>query len=312
MHMFLGWMYQKSVKEVKFDQFNELLPEIKMQVFRLSDNKRNFQLTSKYWNEKVSIKSPDIFDENGYCGSDSSHMCRIFLNAVYKKNYNGVENILKNSYIKMSQNKLICYSVVDIDYKDKMVILDPYSIVNHNFDIDMLKLLQEYNVVNLSATKCEPTPLIMACLGGNSDAIEYSGDEINVKRALGIIVDCDYEKCMQQLLNKVHDPNVFGAIADLFTHDENKSLFCLTLLQKVCKKKSCKVLKVLLSDGQCKVNEILNNMTLLDELLELEKKDNSFAPVIGLLKEHGARTSEQIAKDRQLETSFFYAHFFLT
>jgi hypothetical protein len=176
----------------------------------------------------------------------------------------------------------------------------------------MLDLLEKYNFAELSVTKCEPTPLIMACLAGNSDAIEYSGDEVNVKRALSIIADCDYEKCMQQLLNKVHDPNVFGAIADLFTHDGDKSLFCLGLLQKVCRKKSCKVLKVLLSDRQCKVNEILNSMTLLDELLELEKQDSSFTPVVSLLQKYGARTSEQLAKDKQLGTSFFYANFFLT
>ncbi len=270
---------------IQFEQFSQFLPEVQLLVFKHSNNKANFQSINKHWSQVGSIKTIDSFDTIDY-----PHLSRIFLHAVYTKNYDGVENILKNSYLNKIEKKNLYYRYVDINQVGKEVVLDPYNFGNDK----MIALLKKYNVSNAPSDTIASasTPLIMACLSGNSNIIEYFiiSDKTNIKRALNVAVDCDHGKCIQQLIHNWSD-----AFGELYCGDEYRSLLCRQLFRRACINKSCKALKILLDDGYYNINEELSGATLLDEVIALEKEDCTFSVVIALLQKYYAKTSEQIA-----------------
>lgn len=287
-----NWFYGKPAQDQE-SHFSKLLPELQVLFFRYSDNKANFQLVNTELSKIGSIKSEKIFDDEGLCyGIDHSHMSRIFWHALYKKNYQGVENILKNSYLKKTEYKHMYYRNLAINEEGKEVVLDPHCLAE---DDEAIKLLQQYKVASLPSDKiaCQPTRLIMACLLGSSDSIEHSmkGDKINIKNALSIAIDCDHARCVQQIIY------LNDGFEDLFFYDEIRSLLRRELLRRACINKSCKALEVVLQEGRF-INEVVNDVTLLDEVLEVAQKDSSFESVVSLLQRYGAKTAEQLIAEK--------------
>ena len=82
---------------------------------------------------------------------------------------------------------------------------------------------------------------------------------------------------------------------ELLVRDEDRKLLARKLLRRACRSKSYKVLPILLDDGACDKNDIFDDKTMLDEVLELVKHDCTFDVVVALLKEYGAQTAQQIA-----------------
>ncbi len=275
-----------SSELLKFEHFSQLLSEIRLLIFKYSDNKANFQEIDTYWYQTGSIKSPEFINE--FNGIGNQRMCRIFLNAVYTKNYDGVENILKHYYAQRPDRGY--YYFVDMDRKGKDIVLDPYDIADA--DLKMMTLLREYKIAEAERSAV-PSPLLMACLAGSSDFIEFfmQDSKNNIKRALNIVISCDYAKCMQQLLS---NGNKSATFEELFLRDENRVLLQRQFLMKACTYKSYKVLKILLDSSFYNKNEIVNDTTMLDQVLELEKYDSTFASVVEILKECGAKTAQEI------------------
>jgi len=297
MQLLCRWWYGESTQEKqekKFERFSELPKEIQSLVLehsvRNSDNKVNLQNVNKQWSEVLSIMHPEIF--NLCCNIDEFHMSRIFLNAVYNKNYDGVENILKNSYLNKIESKSLCYPNVEIDESGTSFALDPHDI--HTSDKKMMELLLKYKV-NMADASTNPTPLMMACLAGSSDLIAYpiTDDTDNIRKAVNITIACDHAKCMQRIIDNM---KVSNACADLFLHNENRILWGRKFLRRACVHKSLKILSILLDHRFYEINDIFddNNFTLLDEVLELTKDNDSFDQVIALLKICGAKTAQQI------------------
>jgi hypothetical protein len=289
------WIYGKPVQDKQFIHFSRLPKDVQFLVLeyavRDSDNKVNLQVVNKEWSEVVSIKHPKIFDT--CCNIEHSHMKRIFLHAVYNNNYDGVENILKNSYLNRIKDKNLCYRHIDTNESGHELVLDPYHIAQE--DEQMIGLLKKYNVATLlsdvNKAPCQTTALIMACLVGDSDAINYDkNNKADISRALNIVVTGDYGKCMQRFIDGSFDES----LEDLFRHDEFLYLLGRKLLRRACIYKSYKVLKILLHDRYCDKNNSYNGDTLLDEMLRVAEDDSTFEPVVVLLKEYGAKTLQQI------------------
>jgi hypothetical protein len=297
--MLRRWLYGETAQ---FERFSQLPQETQVLVIgyaaRDGECKSNLQVVNKCWSEVVSIKHPKIFD--ACCNLKHPHMSRIFLHAVYNSNYEGVENILKNSYFNKIKSPNLCYRNIYNNESGYEGVLDPYHIARE--DKRMVELLEKYNVATLPVGKvpCQPTPLIMACLSGNHDAINYDikGDKNNIRKALNIIAACDHEKCMQQLIEVLHDE--FG---DLFSKNEDDEVLGRKLLRRACIYKSCKVLKMLLDYGFGGKNDIVDDATILDEALKLVKKDKSFDPVVVLLKKCDAKTFQQLQENVEDEES---------
>src|SRR5579863_3280998 len=161
-------------KVPQFGKFPELPKEVQLLIFKHSDNKPNFQQINKDWHEKGSIKSPELINEFYRLGSH--RICRIFLNAVYTKNYDGVENILKHYYTQQPDYKCcLPVDIVDIDEDtQELIVLDPYKIAD--VDKEMVQLLQAYKVegAKIAEISAAPTPLMMMCLSGSSDFTKCS------------------------------------------------------------------------------------------------------------------------------------------
>ncbi len=282
---FYGELVQKhfgcSSELLKFEHFSRLLPEIQLLIFKYSNNTANFQKIDTYWYKAGSIKSPEFINEFNRIGNQ--RMCRIFLNAVYTKNYDGVENILKHYYAQRPDCSY--YYFVDINNKGKDIVLDPYDIAG--VDQAMVNLLQKYKIKDAKRSAA-PSPLLMTCLSGSSDLIESSmKDSQDHIRALNIVISCDHGKCMQQLLNNRNKSATFKEI-----------FLCVALkrhfLMKACTYKSYKVLKILLDSSCYNKDDMVNHTTILDEALELEKYDCAYAPVVKLFKEYGVQTAQQL------------------
>ena len=296
--------YGEKAHVPPFGKFSELPAETQLLIFKHSDNKSNFQKINKEWYKEGSIKSP-LFVANEFYSLGDRRMCRIFLNAVWDKNYEGVENILKHYYAKQPNHT--CYYSVDIDEATQnQVILDSYEIADE--DKEVIQLLQTYKVKykeNEAIIFVASDPLIMACLAGSSDLIVpclSSLGDTTIKRAINILVDCDHAKCMQKLLNPLQE--YFG----LHVGDEKRAcqtLFNRKLLRRACINKSCKTLTILLSSGHCNINEVVSDVTLLDEMLEVAQQGYDFSSVVSLLQQHRAKTAEQLAKNAEYEEIMF-------
>jgi hypothetical protein len=290
--LFYGKPTQEK-QEKKFECFSRLPKDLQLLIIgysvRDANRKTNLQYVNRHWSEVVSIKYPRIFE--ACCNIERLQMSRIFLNAVYNSNYDGVENILKNSCLSKIESKNLCYRNVDNNEMGYETVLDPYYIARE--DKQMIDLLEKYRVTTLSSNSqkvmCQPTPLIMACLAGNSDAINHDirGNKVNIRRAFNIVVACDYEKCMQQLMHNLSDE-----FEELFSRDEERLVLGRKLLRRACVYNSCKVLTILLNNRFCDKNNIYEGATILDEILRADRIN--FAPLIALLKKYGAKTAEQI------------------
>jgi hypothetical protein len=310
----------------KFTCFSELHPEMQQTIFRHSDNKSNFQKINQDWYKKGSIKSPTVFVDDFY-GMSPQQLTRILLNAVYEQNEEGVKNILKNSNIlKYTQNNQIYYHLDNYIHHhlagtSVKVVLDVCWIAkSHNNNV-MQQLLESYKIVCNPTTQiqCTPTKLLMACLAGNSDSIEWHLNDLdnesrNIEYALKIVIDCDHGKCAKVLLNslygKIYEESSF---IDIIEHlKPKKSLFTKELLERTCYKKSIYALKELLAFNYFDVNEVsfilnfinnpnLTSFTLLDKILKKEKKDFEYNAVALLLKQYGAKTAAELAIDVQDE-----------
>ena len=286
----------QTVQLPQFNKLSELPVETQLLIFKHSDNKSNFKKTNKDWCEKGSINSPSFVAEF-YCLGDRC-MCRIFLNAVWEKNYEGVENILKHYYA--NQPDRTCYYPVDIDEEtQEQIVLDPYDIAG--VDKEMIQLLQKYKV-EMAEKSAYPAWLMMACLSGNSDFfvryIPSSGEGYfidNIKRALNIIVDCDHAQCMQQFIDNIS--YIIHTLSMESSFDIYRILFGSKLLRRACINKSFKTLKILLSNKYCAINEVVNDVTVLDEMLKVAEQDDNFSSVVALLQQYGAKTAQQLSEN---------------
>src|SRR5207248_9026961 len=116
-----------------FTYFSNVQPEIQVLAMQQSDNYANVQKISKYWYKEKSIKSKDMI-VNVFSFLPKEQMVDILLNAVYKKNYEGVESILQHSKILTFTDSL--YHYVNVN-----VVLNPHGIATYKKDKKMLDLL---------------------------------------------------------------------------------------------------------------------------------------------------------------------------
>ena len=279
-----------------FTCFSELEPEMQLAVIKQSDNYANIQKTNKEWHKEISITSKHGV-KNVFSFLDTQCKVDIFLNAVYVKDYKGVESILKHSAILMSTSGSL-YHYINTQMDGKKIVMDPYSIVKHNDDQKMLGLLRQYNVPQLEkTTTCVPTELMMTCLAGNSEAIGWYLNEstANMKNAFIIAIDCDRGKCLNILINDLYwDSNT----ADMMLHIKQiESLLKKSILKRACETKKIKALRELLASKHFCLNKIENGKTLLDEILKLAEIDCRYNEVALLLQEYGAKTMEKLATE---------------
>ena len=273
-----------------FTYFSNVQPEIQVLAMQQSDNYANVQKISKYWYKEKSIKSKDMI-VNVFSFLPKEQMVDILLNAVYKKNYEGVESILQHSKILTFTDSL--YHYVNVN-----VVLNPHGIATYKKDKKMLDLLCTYNVPKfVEGTICQPTKLMMSCLAGNSEAIGLYLNEStnNMKNALTIAVDCDRGKCLNKLINNLlWDSN----IADIIHHwKQIAGLLEKSILKRACELKRIKALRELLASNKFRLNEIENGKTLLDEILKSSETNFEYNEVALLLREYGAKTAEKFAID---------------
>jgi len=276
--------------------FPELKFEMQLAVMKQSDDYGIIQKTSKIWNEELSIQKRGMI-VNVFSSLPKERMVDIFLNAVYEKNYKGVESILKHSTILMATSGSL-YHYIKTDVDGKKVILHPYGIAEDNEDKNMLGLLCAYNVPKFAEERmCKPTKLMMTCLAGNSKNIGWHLNEstANMKNAFAIAIDCDRGKCLSIVINDLYwDSNTY----DMMLHMKQiSSLLKKEFLKRACDTKKIKALKELLASNNFCLNEIENGKTLLDEILELAEVDLEYHKVASLLQEYGAKTAKKLATD---------------
>lgn len=280
-----------------FRDFSELPLEIQETIMKCSDDYANLQQVDRYWCGRKSIQTPDVFTEK-FCNANKERMVRIILNAAYMKNYEGVENILKNSKILTNTQHRLPYHYIDTD-GGKSVVLDLHGIARHNDDNQMSELLNKYNVPAFLAgqTVCNPTGLMMTCFMGDSQSI-VSCLNIATKEmesVFKIVIDCDHGKCMNVLINNLYFDS---SVIEMMLHSEKrKLLFTRALLMRACKGKRINTLKELLDTDYFYLNEIENDKTILDEILELATVNSEYNEVASLLEKYRAKTVADVEFD---------------
>jgi hypothetical protein len=147
-------------------------------------------------------------------------MIRILLNAAYKKNYDGVENILaKSSLLQQCPDKYLHYCF-DTNEKGREKIIEIYRLstkyyqANKEFtykrDEKLYLLLKKYGVqkphiFDVALWTAVVNKNIMACLAGDSDAITKKDNASFIKKqrikiAFEVAVSCNNIKCIKKCL----------------------------------------------------------------------------------------------------------------
>jgi len=278
-----------------FTCFSQLEPEMQVTVLKKSENYANVQKISTDWYKETSIKSRGMII-NVFSFLPRERKVDILLNAVYEKNYDGVESILKHSNILALTNSP--YHYVKHSFDGKKVVVDTYVVAEYNNDKKMLDLLHAHNVPQFTEGRlCQPTKLMMTCLAGNSEVIGWYLNETtdNMRNAFAVAIDCDRGECLNILINDLYwDSNT----ADIMLHIKQiASLLKKNVLRRACETKKIKALNALLASKHFCLNEIENDKTILDEILELTKIDCRYNEVALLLQEYGAKTAEKLAVD---------------
>jgi hypothetical protein len=290
---------------VNFTEFSKLPAEIRKNIFqysfKYSDNKNDFQLVNKEWSKNYSIQSATLFNNNenkDCCNLSPQHMTRILLCAAYNKNYEGVENILKNSNIlDLVENRLPHFCIdTYIPNNRRSLSLNPHSIALYNDDKQMSQLLNQYTVATFESKIeiGEPIDLLMNCLAGNSNEIvkysqqkHFDEDAIynRLEKCLYVAIDSDHEKCIKILFDT---PGL-----------KNHRMFCYltcedTLPKRAFHQKNFKAFKVLL-ELNC------DRMCLMDDI-EYSNAALSIRKDIETAKKLTAEKEQKIEKTQQNES----------
>jgi len=199
-----------SFKVLPFDVQRTIFQYIPKFIFR--EINKEFATT---W----SITFPKIFS-NDLCGLDKPHMIRILLNAAYKKNYDGVENILaKSSLLQQCPDKCLyyCYKTNKDGMKSTIEahqIVVKYHKINNEFipkgDEVLFSLLKKYEIERPKFAnlfwKTTINKNIMACLAGNSNAITKKDKDSSfakkerIKISLEVAMSCNNILCIKKCL----------------------------------------------------------------------------------------------------------------
>jgi len=294
----------------KFDVFTQLLPEVQDNIFRCVEQKGNFQLLNKYWSKRASIASSQAFD-NDLAGLSKERIICILLHAAYQDNYEGVENILKNSSLvqcikdgnKCNKGHILYYY---IDTMHGRKIIDFHEIVNDKKETKWLDLLKIYHIVQAphSLEKMVPTPLVMSCLAGNSHIITTIPDtnkdrkSEHLKDALYIAVNNEYYSCVKMLIDDLYHDISWD---DIGSHIKTrKALLTLPLLQFACMRKNVKIIEEILKTKEFDLNKIditaAIQKTFLDNVIEDAHKNDEYKHIAALLRKYGAKTLQELQK----------------
>ena len=300
--------------------FTQLDLGVQCEIMHYEHNKTNLRLISKFWSEQASIKSPTIF-KNNFCNTDKKYLVRVLLHAAYVKNYTGVENILKNSSILADKDQNYFYNYFDTTYtlndaiyNQRGCMLGLADVIKHNKDTEQFALLKKYNIPTETVNCSYDIDLVMACLAGNSDAIQCN---VSIKRELylTIAVDCDHDKCIKALLNPLLCDT---SIVESLTWASDKylqSLLNKDIIIRAINKKKLNALDALLSFNIFDINTLFNEndikilcpknhknycvlyRTLLEHVMR-NNKNNQHDNAIALLKKYGAKTLAEIESDK--------------
>jgi hypothetical protein len=299
--------------EKSFMRFSALPLDMQALVMKHSNNYCNVQLVNKHCAKKVSIKASDIF-ASGFCNIDKNHMARILFNAVYKKNYEGVKNIITTTNLcRFSQGEL-CSPYLSVKHSaDNIRILDLHDIATHNNDEKMKELLKSYNIAQFSE-KCiryELIDLVMACYIGDSESVKDCLDDIhenskknaakitheNIENALSVAIYGDYGKCVKVFIDNLYFDNNVG---DIGIPTTIKLSLRKHFLYDACRYKKINALKELLVTKAFGFNKIEYNQTFLDIILPEVQRDPGYNAVALLLRDYGAKTAEELDKEEEM------------
>lgn len=303
-----------SESKVLFSCFTHLDENMQNEVMKYEEHKANLQLVNKYWSEKASVKSPDVFLYN-FCNNNKHRLRRILLNAAYCKNHEGVKNILKNSNLLEQKNNAF-FDKDCIQYKKsitdgimlmikKDIIISLGCIAKYNNDSPLRDILVEYGIdVTEDSVPDYFIPSMMACLTGNSDEIEYINDSEILKKCLIVAIDCDYGSCVQYLLRNILEDY---SMTDMINRKNNvqyilsKNVFELALYDK-----KLKALEALLSCSHFGINNILTHefngeqYTYLDAIILMkETNDPQYQKVEELLRKYHTKTLAELYQEKE-------------
>ena len=199
--------------------FKALPSELQRTIFHYIPHKSTFRELNKECATICSVKFPGIFADD-LCGLDKQHMIRILLNAAYKKNYDGVENILaKSSLLQQCPNKYIYYCF-DINEKGREKAIEVYRLSIKYYQVNkeslckrdekLHSILQKYGIKEPNISDAlwitGVNKNIMACLAGDTDDITKKDKDSSfakkerIKIALEVAMSCNNIPCIKKCL----------------------------------------------------------------------------------------------------------------
>jgi hypothetical protein len=309
---------QQKYPLTMFHHFCDLQPELQKTIFQVCVNKDGLQKTNRFLYNTCSITTPGIFNEE-FCKSNTAQITRILLKAAYFQRFSVVENILdKSTYLKCRKDTA---PFIVLKFDEKKYIIDSQTVLQRHKTEEIKNIFDKHKISSydskFSSINKAPSSLVLACYYNNHDLIgNIRTAEGDIKKALILSIDFERIECIEKIINNYHgviDIYAGPAYYDILSFDRlkqacyNKKLRALefllernyfTINQNMADTRRRTVLSLFTASNDALVGPITVSYTILDDMLKKEKEDSSYAPVVKLLTQYGAKTMEQIESER--------------